>query len=1323
MFLQRSCCFASIALCLGTINSAHAVDLFWDNQSASVFPFYTDASFWSTDSALTIPAGAAPVAGDNIFFLFDTSPYNVILTAGNLATNVTASNGDVTLTGPGGTLASSGLVTIDDVFATGLGDGARVTLNSANWDNVGDAIVGDAGFGSFSLNSSGDFRSEDIFIGNQLDSVGVVNVDGVGTTLQTDGLNNANGFRIGQAGTGTLNVTGGGLARIVNDVTGGIANFELGLLADGEGTLNISGTGSQVIAEDVLIGRSGTGHLNITAGGVLNQNIFTSANAFVALEVGSSGDVTVNGDGSQWLMARLEIGNFGDATLSIEDGGLVRSNSNDMALADAGGSGRVAVFGAGVSNSTLQVTNDLYVGSAGLGELYVGQDLLGAADGNGSLIVGSDLFIGNNSGNNLDNKVVVSGANATANISGTLQAGVSGTGTFEARNGATITVGSSLGAGGLANGNGTILIDGLGTTLTSSTMFLGNGNAGPLATGVMTVSDQAVVTFTSAANGVVTLGDEAFGEGTLTVTGDGSLVQSAGGTAEWWVGGSSNDSGGTGTLNILDGGNVTTTGRIVMGHGNVANSGSSGTIVVDGAGSQLDASGDYILIGFQGLGNMDVTNGGTVNANRIFVGDATGSAGSQLDIDGVVSVVNITRHLHVGDSARGIVNVTGGGQLDVATSNLAERLIIGNESGTDASRLTVSGAGSRVDYFGTTAVSVGGLSGGGSFDNPVILEVLDGGVFETEHVGVNSSNGLFVADQANTAGLVTVDGVGSLLRTRLMNVSDDNNSRGTVNITGGGMIDVDDFVEIGSAGDGDGFLTVLGAGSRLDVGGDLSAAAGASNLRVDGTITVIDGGAVTNGDQGFIGRATTNVGTVNVGGAGALATWDVGTDLFIAGNDSLAVGGSQISGSGTLNVLANGRVTVNNLLVLKDRGVINLDGGELAANDILFQDFPERALSPTVNFNSGTLRFTNPSGKTLDAASINTILGGSATLASGQHLAVEGVTVLGGPVRVNGGTLSVGAISKANFANVDFDAGTLNFTNSGLVVTVAGIFGSTLVVDEDETINVATSLFVQADGLLNVARGSISAFAGVNSGTTVLAEGTATFGSSLTNDNTLVVIDSTINGDLINNGTLEIVGVNTFGGSVTLSSTSSLSIDIGGTQPGEFDLLEADDFLTLDGTLNVSLDGGFAPQLGDSFGILRGDTGFSGIFDTLNLPALNSGLAWQLNPGAITVFLDVVSSTATPGDFDLDGDVDGRDFLVWQRGGSPNGTNSGDLALWQGQYGNSPLVGAIALPESLNWLLMSLAAMGNEFTRRRRIGLPARMGYNKRHDQHHSNYF
>lgn len=63
-------------------------------------------------------------------------------------------------------------------------------------------------------------------------------------------------------------------------------------------------------------------------------------------------------------------------------------------------------------------------------------------------------------------------------------------------------------------------------------------------------------------------------------------------------------------------------------------------------------------------------------------------------------------------------------------------------------------------------------------------------------------------------------------------------------------------------------------------------------------------------------------------------------------------------------------------------------------------------------------------------------------------------------------------------------------------------------------------------------------------------------------------------------------------------------------------------------------------------------------------------------------------------DFDQDGDVDGRDFLIWQRGfgtgtslaeGDANGNGSvgvEDLAIWQTQYGNAPLVGAAtAVPE------------------------------------------
>lgn len=41
------------------------------------------------------------------------------------------------------------------------------------------------------------------------------------------------------------------------------------------------------------------------------------------------------------------------------------------------------------------------------------------------------------------------------------------------------------------------------------------------------------------------------------------------------------------------------------------------------------------------------------------------------------------------------------------------------------------------------------------------------------------------------------------------------------------------------------------------------------------------------------------------------------------------------------------------------------------------------------------------------------------------------------------------------------------------------------------------------------------------------------------------------------------------------------------------------------------------------------------------------------------------------GDFDSDGDVDGKDLLVWQTGGSPSPQSNTDLAIWETYYGTT----------------------------------------------------
>ncbi len=64
------------------------------------------------------------------------------------------------------------------------------------------------------------------------------------------------------------------------------------------------------------------------------------------------------------------------------------------------------------------------------------------------------------------------------------------------------------------------------------------------------------------------------------------------------------------------------------------------------------------------------------------------------------------------------------------------------------------------------------------------------------------------------------------------------------------------------------------------------------------------------------------------------------------------------------------------------------------------------------------------------------------------------------------------------------------------------------------------------------------------------------------------------------------------------------------------------------------------------------------------------------------------------GDFDNDGDVDGRDFLLWQRGGSPTPFSAGDLAAWQAMYGGGPLrASSTAVPEPASTTLLLVTAL------------------------------
>lgn len=196
---------------------------------------------------------------------------------------------------------------------------------------------------------------------------------------------------------------------------------------------------------------------------------------------------------------------------------------------------------------------------------------------------------------------------------------------------------------------------------------------------------------------------------------------------------------------------------------------------------------------------------------------------------------------------------------------------------------------------------------------------------------------------------------------------------------------------------------------------------------------------------------------------------------------------------------------------------------------------------------------------------------------------------------------------------------------------------------------------------------------------------------------------------LLNAGLMSIVEFGGGDASVELNAlqqtdAGTLALDIGGELAGEFDVLTTVDDIVLDGTLEVTLTQMFEPALGDTFTILISQNStITGQFATTDLPEFN-GLTFDVIYNAASVELQVVElGLGLPGDFDADGDVDGTDFLVWQRGGSPNPLSAGDLETWQTNYGGGdiPEVAAVAVPEPTTLAATLLAVALGSMTHRR----------------------
>ena len=300
----------------------------------------------------------------------------------------------------------------------------------------------------------------------------------------------------------------------------------------------------------------------------------------------------------------------------------------------------------------------------------------------------------------------------------------------------------------------------------------------------------------------------------------------------------------------------------------------------------------------------------------------------------------------------------------------------------------------------------------------------------------------------------------------------------------------------------------------------------------------------------------------------------------------------------------------------------------------------------------------------------------------------------------------------------DFGPGVMNLDDAMLVATGnVSLFGNLEVQPGGSRITSGATLHFaeESNSLIN---GVLTLDA--NNGTVLHPGGTYSGSGRLVNpDGKALGLDEgvTVGVTVENRGRLSLgFGGGTVTGEATVqayeqTAAGTLQIELGGTAAGEYDQLDVNALAQLDGSLKlflVDLGGGmFAPEIGDAWQIVQAGTVSGEFYGGLNdaFAALPSDRVWNLDYEADYVLLQVLALLSA--DFDGDGDVDGLDFLIWQRsfgvddGGDADGdgdTDGEDFLAWQTQFGSSAGEGSSVIPEPNELLLfgiLMLVLVGN----------------------------
>lgn len=371
---------------------------------------------------------------------------------------------------------------------------------------------------------------------------------------------------------------------------------------------------------NLTVGSTGTGVLNIVAGGVV-----TTGDTTIGSLAGSDGTISVSGAGASFShINTMRIGDLGTGRFLISNGATV--SSEGVHLGDGGGSGTATVSGVG---SSWNFNNSLYIGydnnstatvnvlngatlNLGSQNLYISYDnAAGTLNvSGGSTVISGDVSFGYYSETG-QGKANISGAGTTWTVNGDMTIGdEGGSGELNIRDGAVVSVSDRLRMGGYDDyiTRGDLLITGPGSRLTVG----GDAEIGYERPAIVIISNGGLFQVL----GSTSISEDSTAPSSVTVTGQGSRFESENNTV--YIG-----NYGEGSLNVLNGATASLNSTYV-GY----NPDAVGNITVDN-GTLSVTSGNTLAIGYDGTGTATLANGGKITTTeQVYIAQLNGSFGT-----------------------------------------------------------------------------------------------------------------------------------------------------------------------------------------------------------------------------------------------------------------------------------------------------------------------------------------------------------------------------------------------------------------------------------------------------------------------------------------------------------------------------------------------------------------------------------------------------------------------------------------------------------------------------------------------------------------------